>query len=136
MAASKVDDEAKKKETVNKQEVESLTNMLFLRKNTEKVSPYQKFNKKAAKGVREFCEAHLVGTIDEGPPSATVSWRIMGMRMRFAIILYIYYRNYVTLCVCNQIWWPQVAVSGGITASTGISRHPKVRKPMETGPAI
>ncbi|EYC28185.1 hypothetical protein Y032_0008g38 [Ancylostoma ceylanicum] len=71
MAASKVDDEAKKKETVNKQEVESLTNMLFLRKNTEKVSPYQKFNKKAAKGVREFCEAHLVGTIDEGPPSAT-----------------------------------------------------------------
>ncbi|EYC28184.1 hypothetical protein Y032_0008g38 [Ancylostoma ceylanicum] len=54
MAASKVDDEAKKKETVNKQEVESLTNMLFLRKNTEKVSPYQKFNKKAAKKLCDF----------------------------------------------------------------------------------
>ncbi|EYC13636.1 hypothetical protein Y032_0043g829 [Ancylostoma ceylanicum] len=30
----------------------------------------------------------------------------------------------------------QVAVSGGITDSTGIRRYPKVRKPMETGPAI
>ncbi|KAK6742247.1 hypothetical protein RB195_009860 [Necator americanus] len=71
-----------KKETVNKQEVESLTNMLFLRKNTEKLSPYEKMNRKGPKKVNNFCEAHLVGTVSEGPPSATVCWRIMGMRMR------------------------------------------------------
>ncbi|CAJ0597609.1 unnamed protein product [Cylicocyclus nassatus] len=82
MAASKLEEGVDpKKERINKLEVEALTNMLFLRKNTQMFSPYQRFEKKST-ASREFCEAHLVGTIDEGPPSATVSWRIMGMRMK------------------------------------------------------
>ncbi|KHJ93326.1 hypothetical protein OESDEN_06766 [Oesophagostomum dentatum] len=85
MAALKTEERTatKKKDKVDKQEVETLTNMLFLRKNTDKVSPYQKITKNMSKNVRNFCEAHLVGTIDEGPSSATVSWRIMGMRMKY-----------------------------------------------------
>ncbi|KAK6038650.1 hypothetical protein COOONC_23845 [Cooperia oncophora] len=69
---------------INRKEVEALTNVLFLRKNTDKVSAYQKSRKKSVKpqGEGKYCEAHMVGTIEEKSGTSKVAWRIMGMRMK------------------------------------------------------
>ncbi|KAK5973236.1 Protein kinase domain-containing protein [Trichostrongylus colubriformis] len=68
---------------IDKKEVEALTNVLFLRKSTEKESSLQKARKKSTKAqsTTNYCEAHMVGTIEDTSVSAKLEWRIMGMRM-------------------------------------------------------
>ncbi|XGW29618.1 hypothetical protein V3C99_009010, partial [Haemonchus contortus] len=75
---------ASKTPEINRKELEALTNVLFLRKNTDKVSSYQKAQKKPVKArdVANFCESHMVGSIEERTGPVKVAWRIMGMRMK------------------------------------------------------
>ncbi|KJH48995.1 hypothetical protein DICVIV_04894 [Dictyocaulus viviparus] len=66
--------------SVSGTDIETLTNMLFLRKNCDKKSPLQRNKKKSNKPVLDFCEGNLLGTIEDD----ILSWRVVGMRPRRA----------------------------------------------------
>ncbi|WKY04727.1 hypothetical protein Q1695_005607 [Nippostrongylus brasiliensis] len=88
MSAAKVDEATTKSsaDKLNRRDLEILTNVLFLRNREDKISPFIKSQKKTQKDVKldKTCEAHLIGTIEEGTPTSRAAWRILGMRMKRA----------------------------------------------------